>query len=148
MTFLFLHFLFVFSKFQVSELFVVPSVLVDRRQADPHRVQFTEVHRGDELRRDHQDAHQWTCTWEENFTNPGICSVQHDSFCSSQSCIWEDMKLSCHSYPGQNNCDLQYYSSRAPDLRKHVQSFNKFNWHCNTDYPNNGNSPRYCEWFF
>lgn len=36
----------------------VPSFLVDRRQADPHAVQFTEVHSGDELRRDHQDADQ------------------------------------------------------------------------------------------
>lgn len=42
------HFLFV-SKFQVSEVFDVPSVLVNRRQADPYAVQFTEVHSGDKL---------------------------------------------------------------------------------------------------
>lgn len=66
------YFWFVFSEFQVSEVFDVPSVLVNRWQADPHGLQFTEVHSGDELWRDHQDAHQRTCTGEKDITNPGV----------------------------------------------------------------------------
>ncbi len=72
-----LHFLVVFSKIQVSEVFDVPSVLVNRRQADPHAVQLTEVHSGDELWRDHQDAHQWACKGEKEVTNPGVTLSAH-----------------------------------------------------------------------
>lgn len=64
-----------FSKFQVSEVFDVPPVLVNRRQADPHAVQCPEVHSGDKLWRDHQDANQWTCHREEEVTNPGVTFI-------------------------------------------------------------------------
>lgn len=69
------HFRFVFLEFQVSEMFDVPSLLVNRRQADPHGLQFTEVHSGDQLWRDHQDAYQRTCTREKDIANPGATSA-------------------------------------------------------------------------
>lgn len=70
-----LHLRVFFLGFQVSEMFDVPSLLVNRRQADPHGLQFTEVHSGDQLWRDHQDAYQRTCTREKDIANPGVTSA-------------------------------------------------------------------------
>lgn len=38
-----------YLKFQVYEVFAVSSLLVHRRQADPHRLQFAEIHSGGKL---------------------------------------------------------------------------------------------------
>lgn len=58
-------------------MFDVSSLLVNRRQADPHGLQFTEVHSGDQLWRDYQDAYQRTCTREKDIANPGVTSSAH-----------------------------------------------------------------------
>ena len=56
----------------VREEPLVPQVLVRGRLADPHRVLRPQVHRGHQLRGDHQDAHQRARPREEEVTDPGV----------------------------------------------------------------------------
>ncbi len=34
---------------------------------------------------------------------------------------WEDMKISCHDYPVQNNCDRQFYPDNCQNVLKTVK---------------------------
>lgn len=122
-------------KIQVYEVFAVSSLLVHRRQADPHRLQFAEIHSGGKLWRDHQDAHQWASPGEEDLTDPGSFRVWSSlELCSLEPCFsmlrvrphrntWTTTgERACSTLPSTHITSLKLWGSSLQMLCSHLPS--------------------------